>query len=440
MDALLVEGGTRLAGTAPVSGSKNAGLLALAATLLAEEPVEIRNLPPVADVATMRSLLARLDSRLEPLAGGGLGVTTPDSARTTADYDLVRRMRAGVSVLGPLVARRGRAVVALPGGCRLGERPIDLHLAGLAALGADVRTDRGYVWVEARRLRGAEVDLAGPRGSSVTATANVLCAAVRATGTTVVRHAAREPEIVDLGRLLTALGARIEGLGTETLVIAGVPHLGGAVHGVGPDRIEAATLLLAGLITGGDVSVFPVVPAELASVLERIAVTGAVVEIAAAASEVRVRVAQPLRAVAWQAEPWPGLPTDLQPLWTALATQLAGTTTIRDRVFPERFAHLAELTRLGASATRHGDTARVNGPTQLRGAPVRATDLRAAAALVLAGLVAEGVTRVENVEHLDRGYHYLERKLAGLGARVARVTSVEGHATEPRPRPAQRSK
>ncbi len=418
MEVLSITGGARLVGQAEVAGSKNASLLCLAATLLADEPVELLGLPRVDDVATMLELLERLDLDVSSAPGGGLRLECRPSPRTTADYELVRRMRAGVCVLGPLLARRQRAVVALPGGCRIGDRPIDLHLAGLAALGADIRFDRGFVWVQARRLRGARVDLRGPRGPTVTGTANVLCAATRAEGTSVIEGAACEPEVVALGRLLSAMGAQIEGLGTSTLVVRGVEQLGGARQAIPPDRIEAATLLLAAAATRGDVRIAPVLPEELAAVLELLRRAGVAID--EGQDWVRARAIARPRPTDWIAQPHPGLPTDLQAQWTVLACLATGPSRVADRVFPDRFAHLAELVRLGARVRRDGGTALVQAPSSLVGAPVRASDLRAAAALVLAGLAAEGTTTVEHVHHLDRGYAGLDEKLVRLGARIVR--------------------
>jgi UDP-N-acetylglucosamine 1-carboxyvinyltransferase len=327
-------------------------------------------------------------------------------------------MRASFCVLGPLLARRGRAVVPLPGGCDIGPRPVDLHLKGLAALGADIEIRRGNVVASARRLRGAKIDLAGPRGATVTGTTNVLCAAVLARGVTELRGAALEPEIVDLGNFLNALGARVEGLGTSTLAITGVEQLSGATYRIIPDRIEAATLLVAGAITGGRVAVRGARADHLEAVLQLLTDAGAT--ISGDGDSLALIAPERPRPVDVTALPYPGVPTDLQAQLTALLALADGPSTIRDRVFPQRFRHVAELNRLGANITSAAGAALARGVPRLSGAPVAASDLRASAALVLAGLAAEGQARVEHVEHLDRGYERLDEKLARLGANIER--------------------
>ena len=329
-------------------------------------------------------------------------------------------MRASFCVLGPLLARRGRAVVPLPGGCNIGHRPVDLHLKGLAALGADLRLQHGYVVAAARRLHGAPIDLSGPNGPTVTGTANVMSAAVLARGTTVIRGAALEPEIVDLGTFLIALGARIDGLGTSAIRIEGVDQLGGATHRLIPDRIEAATLLIAVAIAGGAATVTGIVPEHLAGVLEKLRAAGA--EIDVAPDRVSIAARRPLRAVDVVAQPYPDFPTDLQAQWTALMCVAEGVSRVQDRVFPGRFLHLAELNRLGAKIACDRGAATVSGAARLSGARVTACDLRASAALVLAGLAADGRTLVDHVHHLDRGYQRLDDKLRQLGAKIERVT------------------
>jgi UDP-N-acetylglucosamine 1-carboxyvinyltransferase len=414
-------GGQRLRGAVRCGGSKNAALPIMAAALLASEPVRLENVPRLTDVRTQSRLLHGLGLRVERI-GGAMELETVDPAPIRAPLRLLRRMRAGFCVLGPLLARRGRAVVSLPGGCNIGPRPVDLHLKGLAALGADIRIEHGCVTAAARRLRGAEIDLGGPRGPTVTGTANLLSAAVLARGTTLLRNAAREPEIVDLGKFLIALGARIEGLGTSTLRIDGVKQLGGAAHRLIPDRIEAATLLLAGAITGGSVTVKHVVPEHLAAVLEKLVVAGAEISTGTDWAAISCDADHELRAVDVAAAPYPGFPTDAQAQWTALAAVSRGAARVEDRVFPGRFMHLAELNRLGAEIGCADGAALVPGGRSLSGARVTAHDLRASAALVLAGLVARGRTIVERVEHLDRGYERLDAKLQRLGARIARRT------------------
>jgi UDP-N-acetylglucosamine 1-carboxyvinyltransferase len=420
MDVLHITGGVPLSGRVKAGGSKNAALPILAASILADGPVVLDGVPEVVDVHTLALLLGHLGVEVKRGPDGATRIETVDPEPTRADYELVRRMRASFCVLGPLVARRGRAVVSLPGGCAIGTRPVDLHLAGLAALGAQVRVEHGYVIVEARRLRGAEIELRGPRGPSVTGTANVLSAATVARGTTILRGAAREPEIVDLGNFLIACGAHIDGLGSDTLEVRGVERLAGTSHRVIPDRIETATLLLAAAITRGSATVEAARADHLAAVLDTIAETGATVGCDAGA--IWVRAPERPRPLGIVAEPYPGLPTDLQAQFMALATLGDGTSTIADRVFPDRFMHVAELNRLGARIERDGAAATVRGVARLSGAAVMASDLRASAALVLAGLAAGRKTTVRRIYHLDRGYERLECKLAALGARIERRT------------------
>jgi len=327
-------------------------------------------------------------------------------------------MRASFCVLGPLLARRGKAIVSLPGGCNIGPRPVDLHLKGLAALGADLRIQYGYVIARATRLRGAEICLDGPHGATVTGTANVMSAAVLAEGTTAITGAAIEPEIVDLGSFLNRLGARIEGLGTPTIRITGVKELGGAAYRVIPDRIEAATLLLAAAITGGSATVTGVVPGQLAGVLAKLEAAGSHVEVAD--DRVAIRAVFPPQPVEIAALPYPGVPSDLQAQFMALLALAQGRSMVSDQVFPSRFMHVAELNRLGAHIETCDGAAIVHGVERLTGATVMASDLRASAALVLAGLAAEGETTVDRIHHLDRGYEHLDRKLNLLGAQIER--------------------
>jgi len=413
-----ITGRVPLSGTVRASGSKNAALPMMAAALLAEEPLHLTRVPRLADVRTMSRLLKRLGVEVARTADGGLELTPVDPAPVLAPYRLLRQMRAGFCVLGPLLARRGRAVVSLPGGCNIGHRPVDLHLSGLAALGADLRLERGYVVAKARRLRGARIDLAGPRGPTVTGTANVLSAAVLARGETLITGAAREPEIVDLGRLLRRMGAQIDGLGTSTLRIRGVEQLGGAAHEIIPDRIEAATLLIAAAITGGRATVTGVLPEQLTAVLDVLEAAGLHLDVGE--GSVSLSAPRPLRPVQVTAEPYPGVPTDVQAQLTGLCCLAPGTSTVRDTVFPERFLHVPELTRLGARIERRGPVVEIEGVNHLTGAPVTASDLRASAALVLAALAARGTTTVHQIHHLDRGYERLDRKLAALGAGIER--------------------
>jgi UDP-N-acetylglucosamine 1-carboxyvinyltransferase len=417
MSSFIIHGGVPLRGRIAASGSKNAALPMMAAAILASQPVLLEGVPHVTDVHTLAAVLEDLGLSID-WTPQGLRLETVDPAPRRARYRLVRRMRASFCVLGPLLARRGSAVVPLPGGCNLGDRPVDLHLKGLAALGADLRLERGCVVASARQLVGATIDMGGPHGPTVTGTANVLSAAVLARGTTLIQGAAHEPEIVDLGGFLNALGARISGLGTSTLEVEGVRELGGTRYRVIPDRIEAATLLLAAAITGGELVLDGIVPAHLHAVLQALAATGAHVE--TDADRVTLRAVGRPRPVDLRAEPYPGIPTDLQAQWTALMSLAAGVSTIEDRVFPARFQHAAELGRLGARVRCRPGAALVRGVGQLSGAPVTALDLRAGAALVLAGLAASGVTTVHRSGHLDRGYERLEAKLRQLGARVTR--------------------
>lgn len=418
MECLRISGPVRLSGSVRVSGAKNAALPIMAASILASETVVLERVPDVVDVNTLALLLGHLGVEVKRGLDGLLRIATVDQGPTTADYDLVRRMRASFCVLGPLLARRGRAVVSLPGGCNIGTRPVDLHLAGLAALGAELRIEHGYVIAQARQLRGAEIDLCGAAGPTVTGTANVMSAAALAEGRTILTGAAREPEIVDLGSFLNSLGARISGLGTNTLEIEGVPRLAGGHYRVIADRIEAGTLLVAAAITLGHVRVEGADASHLGAVLA--ALTDAGCQITVEGGTIELQATARPRPLCLTALPYPGIPTDLQSQFVALAALAGGTSTIRDGVFPERFMQVAELNRLGARIQRLADTAIVHGAPRLTGATVMASDLRASAALVLAGLAAEGETIVRRLYHLDRGYERLDVKLSHLGARIER--------------------
>jgi UDP-N-acetylglucosamine 1-carboxyvinyltransferase len=429
MDCLRIIGGVPLDGTVTASGSKNAALPIMAASILAAGPVVLVGVPELVDVDTLSLLLGHLGVDVKRGADGALRIETVDPRPTRADYELVRRMRASVCVLGPLLARRGRAVVSLPGGCNIGTRPVDLHLAGLAALGADIRIERGYVFAEARRLRGATIELRGALGPTVTGTANVMSAASVARGRTIIRGAAAEPEIVDLGQFLIACGARIAGLGSDRIEIEGVEQLTGARHRVIGDRIEAATLLIAAAITQGRAQVLGARAEHLTAVLEALVETGCDVDVAGEA--VALRAARRPRLLDLVARPYPGIPSDLQAQFMALLTLAEGTSSISDCVFPERFMHVAELNRLGARIERQGSAAIVHGVSGLSGAAVMASDLRASAALVLAGLAAADETIVRRVYHLDRGYEQLEKKLRALGARVERQSETSRSTAGP---------
>jgi len=416
VDQLVIRGGKRLGGTVRISGAKNAALPAMAAALLTEEPVSLENVPSLMDVRTTARLLRHMGAEV---AGIGTPTVTLRADRLStpeAPYDLVRTMRASVLVLGPLVARLGRARVSLPGGCAIGPRPINLHLMGLEKLGATVRLNQGYVEAEAGRLRGERIAFDLP---TVTGTENLLMAAALAEGTTVLENAACEPEVEDLARLLTAMGARIEGTGTPTLTIHGVPALRGATHRIVADRIEAGTFAVAAAITGGDVRLADCRPAHLEPVLAKLEEAGCRIE----QGPELLRVTGPARprAVNIRTQPFPGFATDMQAQMMALMTVAEGRSVIVETVFENRFMHVNELLRLGADITTAGNTAFVQGVGGLLGAPVMATDLRASACLVVAGLVAGGTTTVSRVYHLDRGYEAIERKLTDLGADIERV-------------------
>jgi UDP-N-acetylglucosamine 1-carboxyvinyltransferase len=420
MDRIMIEGGRPLRGRITVSGAKNASLPLLAATLLTDEPVELANMPDLGDIASMRRLVQRLGTSTTDVAGapGRVRVHTPTILSTTAPYDLVRKMRASVLVLGPLLARAGEARVSLPGGCAIGTRPIDLHLAGLERMGARIELEEGYVKATAPEgLRGAEIHLGKP---SVGATENLLMAATLARGETVISDAAREPEIVDLAQCLIAMGARIEGAGSTTIRVEGVPALHGATHVVMSDRIEAGTYAMATAITGGDVELNGARMELLGSAAEKLQEAGVVLE--PTVDGIRVRVGdEGLRGADVMTRPFPGFATDLQAQFMALACVAEGASLITETIFENRFMHVPELMRMGARITVHGGSALVRGGRRLTGAPVMATDLRASVSLVLAGLAAQGQTVVNRVYHLDRGYEHLEAKLAGVGAQIERI-------------------
>jgi UDP-N-acetylglucosamine 1-carboxyvinyltransferase len=433
VSSFVITGGRRLSGTVAVSGAKNAALPMMAASILASGTVRLAGVPRLTDVDTLAALLAELGMAVTCDGNRRLAISAIDGRAHRASPHWVRRMRAGFCVLGPLLARRGRAVVPLPGGCNIGDRPVDLHLAGLAALGAEVQIERGYVWARAKRLRGTTIDMAGPHGPTVTGTANVLSAAVLARGCSVLRNVACEPEIVDLGRLLIRLGAKIEGLGTKVLRVEGVDQLGAADYKIMPDRVEAATLLLAVAAAGGRATVTGARPDDLRAVIAALRSAG--FDVGCRDDRVEIDAARRARPIDLVALPYPGIPTDVQAQWTAVLSLAEGRSTICDRVFPGRFLHLAELRRLGARIARNGDTAMIDGAARLTGAPVTAGDLRASAALVLAGLAAEGETTVHEIRHLDRGYEQLDSKLRRLGGSVRRVqhwgapSSADPHRT-----------
>ncbi len=408
MDKFRVRGGRRLRGDVRVSGAKNAALPCLAATLLTEQPVVLANLPRVRDIVTMERVLAAL---------GESCVERDGETTVVAGYELVRTMRASVLALGPLLARRRRARVALPGGCAIGARPVDLHLAALTRLGAELRVEHGDVVAEAPRgLSGADIEFARV---TVTGTENVLMAAALARGRSVLRNCAREPEVGDLAALLVAMGARIGGIGSDTLVVDGVDELGGARHAVIPDRIEAGTWAIAALLAGDGVRVAGCEPVHLAALLALLAEAGARVD--AGADHLFVHPpSTALRPVSVTTAEYPGFATDLQAQYVALATQLPGACTVTEAIFENRFQHVLELKRMGARIDVAGRTATISGPAPLEGTTVMASDLRASAALVLAALVAKGETVIDRIYHLDRGYERMEVKLAALGAEIER--------------------
>lgn len=419
MDRLIIQGGIPLRGRVSVSGSKNAALPIMAATLALDGDCRLRNVPDLADVRTLGQVLTRLGMSVERDPDGTLTTATLNSETVTADYELVRKMRASICVLGPLLAARGKARVALPGGCQIGLRPIDLHLKGLAALGAEIRIEHGDIVASAGELRGTDIDLAGPRGSTVTGTCNVMTAAVFARGTTVIRHAACEPEVVDLADFLNARGAEIEGAGTSTVTISGPRRLSGGDYAVIPDRIEAATLMLAAGITRGGITIDGVRTDHLRAVMNAVADIGLKVD-SLSPTAIHVDGSGELRGTSFAAGPYPGIPTDVQAQLTAILCLARGTSAVRDDVFPDRFLHVPELLRLGADIQREGNETLIRGVSGLSGAEVTASDLRASAALILAGLAAEGETVVHNIHHLDRGYERLDEKLRSLGAEIRR--------------------
>jgi UDP-N-acetylglucosamine 1-carboxyvinyltransferase len=416
VDKIRVVGGRPLEGTVRISGAKNASLPALCAALLTDAPVRLRNVPEVRDIRTMGRVLAALGAEVEFRVGGGVEVRARTLTSPEAPYELVKTMRASVLVLGPLLAREGRARVSLPGGCAIGARPIDLHLLALEKLGATIRVEHGYVEARAERLRGAEIHF---DTVTVTGTENLLMAASRAEGVTVLRNAAREPEVRDLADLLNAMGAKIEGAGTPTIRIEGARALGGAEHRVIPDRVETGTYLAACAIAGGEIEVRDCHPPHLEAVIEKLRETGLRIE--EGPDNLRVRSPRTLQAAGVTTLPHPGFPTDMQAQYMALMTQAAGVSTITESIFENRYMHVAELQRMGAHVRVEGRTALVTGPTPLSGAQVMATDLRASACLVLAGLGARGETIVDRVYHLDRGYYRIDEKLRGLGADIERI-------------------
>ncbi|WP_300037232.1 UDP-N-acetylglucosamine 1-carboxyvinyltransferase [uncultured Roseobacter sp.] len=422
MDSILVTGNGPLSGQIPIAGAKNACLTLMPATLLSDEPLTLINAPRLSDIRTMSELLRSLGAEVTSLQGGQvLALSSHDITSRTADYDIVRKMRASILVLGPLLARYGEAVVSLPGGCAIGARPVDLHLKALEAMGAELELKDGYVHAAAPGgLRGGTIDF---DFASVGATENALMAATLAKGTTVISNAAREPEIVDLARCLRAMGAQISGEGTSEITIDGVDRLGGATHTVVTDRIELGTYMLAPAICGGEVELLGGRIELVEAFCEKLDAAG--ISVSETASGLTVtRRSDVIQAVNVTTEPFPGFPTDLQAQMMALLCTAEGTSVLEEKIFENRFMHAPELMRMGAEIDVQGGTATVTGVSRLKGAPVMATDLRASVSLILAGLAAEGETRVSRVYHLDRGYEHVVSKLSGVGASIERISDT----------------
>ncbi len=422
MDKFVIRGGNPLLGTVRVSGAKNAALPCIAAALLTDEPIILENIPQVRDIETTRKLLTAMGAEVELGYGRAQHRTTihcKNLASPEASYELVKTMRASTLVLGPLVARCGKARVSLPGGCAIGARPIDLHIKGLERLGATIVQDHGYVEASAKRLRGAEIVF---DKITVTGTEDLLMAASLAEGETIMQNCAREPEVVDLADLLNKMGARIEGAGTSTIKIKGVAKLHGAKHRIVPDRIEAATFIMAGAITGGDINVTGCDPQHLGALLQKLQEVG--VKTAHRGESVRVMGDNPLKAADMSTEEYPGFPTDVQAQYMALVTQAEGMSIITENIFENRFMHAQELVRMGANIKIEGSRAIVRGKAALSGAAVLASDLRASASLVLAALIADGETIIDRVYHIDRGYEHIEEKLRSVGAQIRRIGEI----------------
>lgn len=424
MDAMRIKGGVRLQGEVCVSGAKNACLPMFAATLLTDQKCVIKNVPNLSDVRFMAEIVASLGAKVSNPKPNVWEIEAKNIS-SRAPYDLVRKMRASICLLGPLSARMKRAEVSMPGGCVIGARPIDLHIKGLKALNCAIETEGGYLKVDARGMKGANIFLGGRFGSTVTGTANILMASVLASGTTIIENAACEPEIADLCKMLAKMGAIIDGIGSPTLEITGVPKLGGAEHTVLPDRIEAGTWIIATLATRGKVLIKGAVKKDLGALIDILESAGANFQIKSK-SEIFVDgeglKLKPVEAVTM---PHPGFPTDLQAQLTTLMTQVSGISIITERIYPERFMHVSELGRMGADIVREGPSAIIRGKTPLSGAPIMASDLRASAALLIAALCAKGETFIQRIYHLDRGYESIDKKLALLGAKVERISDSD---------------
>ncbi len=418
MDKIIIEGGYKLKGSLKISGAKNAALPILAACLLTDEVSVIENVPRLVDIYTMIKILKALSVKVD-FNKDKIVVKPGKFSRYIAPYRLVSTMRASICVLGPLLAKLGHARVSMPGGCVIGSRPIDLHLKGLKFLGANIKIEHGYIKAEAKRLKGNVVYLGGAFGSSVLATANVMMAATLARGKTVIENAACEPEIVDLGNFLIKMGAKIEGLGSNIIGIEGVKKLKGVKHKIIPDRIEAGTYMIAAALTGGEVDLKGARPEQMGVVIDKLRQSGVVVKNKPGGIYIK-RTRRRLRPLEITTLPFPGFPTDLQAQFAAFLSLIKGISIIREKIYPRRFMHINELNRMGACIKLERDSAIIEGTNFLSGAPVMASDLRASAALVLAGLVAKGRTEISRIYHLDRGYERLEEKLSGIGARIWR--------------------
>ncbi|OGT05402.1 MAG: UDP-N-acetylglucosamine 1-carboxyvinyltransferase [Gallionellales bacterium RBG_16_57_15] len=415
MQKLSIQGGSRLNGEVRISGAKNAALPILCAGLLTGDPLQLGNVPDLNDVATMRKLLQQMGMAIE-VNGGEVVLSAAQIDRLEAPYDMVKTMRAAILVLGPLVARFGAARVSLPGGCAIGSRPVDLHIKGLQAMGAEIHIEHGYIHAQAKRLKGARIffDLV-----SVTGTENLMMAATLADGVTVLENAAREPEVVDLAHCLIAMGAKIEGAGSDTITITGVDRLHGASHRIMPDRIESGTFLVAAAAAGGSITLTETRADILDNVLEKLQEAGATIQVVG--GTISLQMNQRPKAVNVRTAPYPAFPTDMQAQFMALNCIAEGSSMVVETIFENRFMHVQELRRLGAQIDVEGNTAVIRGCAQLEGAAIMATDLRASACLVIAGLVAQGETVVDRIYHLDRGYEHIEAKLSALGAQIRRI-------------------
>jgi UDP-N-acetylglucosamine 1-carboxyvinyltransferase len=423
MDKFVIRGGNPLVGTIRVSGAKNSALPCMAAAILTEDQITLENVPQVRDIETERRLLASMGAGVgqrEGRAHDRITINCRTLSDPVARYEIVKTMRASSLVLGPLVARAGMARVAMPGGCAIGGRPIDLHIKGLEKMGAVITQAHGYLEARAERLRGAHLVF---DKITVTGTEDLLMAAVLAEGETLMENCAREPEVTDLAALLTAMGAHIQGAGTSTIVVEGVTSLHGARYRINPDRIEAGTFLIAGAITGGDLIVSNCKPAHLGALIDKLQEAGILVEILSPET-LRVRAHGPLRAADISTEEYPGFPTDMQAQYMALATQAEGVSQVRENIFENRFMHVQELVRMGANIKVDGSTATVRGPARLSAAAVMCSDLRASASLVLAALVADGESILDRVYHMDRGYERIEEKLRAVGAQIRRMGNI----------------